>query len=573
MGVLEDLARARQAFERREWVTAYDALSGAEDASVPAQDFARLATTAHLLGRRNDCIQALQRAYTAHAAAGETPAAVRCAVRLATVLLTSGEGAVAGGWVARAQRMLAGVDGDLVERGHVLVPVLLRHIVAREYEQAHRLALEITDYGRRFDDADLLATGLNAQGRLLLYSGHVPEGLALLDEAMIGISTGDVSPVVAGETYCSLVEACQEVSDFGRAAEWTAALTAWIEGQPGLVAFTGQCAVHRGQIMRLRGAFREAVEEFELAVERYERAGTPAPAGLAMAECGGVLCLLGDLTGAHDAYERAIGFGHEPQPGLALLWLARGRTADALAAIRRLLAEPRDPVHRSQLLPAAVEILVGTGLVEEADAVSEELASVAASFGCPGLSAMAHHARGSVLLAAEQPGTALAELREAEHAWHRLEAPYEIARCRLLIGGALRALGDEPSAHAELAAARRAFHELGTPAGEAEARRLLGPGAPRGLTDREVEVLRLVATGRTNPEIAAELFLSEKTVSRHLSNIFTKLDVPTRTAAAAFAYEHGLVRAASRGPVHRRGVPAERAEESGGPGASPSVPG
>jgi DNA-binding CsgD family transcriptional regulator len=541
MGVVEDLARARQAFERREWITAYDALSGVGDVSMPAEDFTRLATTAYLLGRRNDCIQALQRAYSAHAAAGATPAAVGCAVRLATVLLTSGEGAVAGGWVARAQRMLADVDGDVVERGQVLVPVMLRHIMDMEYEKAHELVLEITDYGRRFEDPDLLATGLNAQGRLSLYAGRVPDGLALLDEAMIGISTGEVSPIVAGETYCSLVEACQEVSDFGRAAEWTAALTTWIEAQPGLVAFTGQCAVHRGQIMRVRGAFREAVEEFELAVERYERLGTPAPAGLAMSECGGVLRVLGDLAAAEAAYGRSIGYGHDPQPGLALLWLARGRTADALAAIRRLLAEPRDPVHRSQLLPAAVEILVAAGAVDEAEVAGQELTSVAESFGCPGPRAMAHYACGSVLLAAGQPAAALPELRAAKLDWQRLEAPYETARCRVLIGGALRALGDARSAHAELDEARRVFRELGTPAEDPEAARLRGPAAPRGLTDREVEVLRLVATGRTNPEIAADLFLSEKTVARHLSNIFTKLDVPTRTAAAAFAFEHGLV--------------------------------
>ncbi|MFI7496237.1 LuxR C-terminal-related transcriptional regulator [Kocuria sp. M4R2S49] len=541
MGVLEDLARARQAFERREWVAAYDALSGAQGAAMPAEDFTRLATTAYLLGRLNDFIQAMQRAYTAHVEAGETLAAVRCAAQLAMVLLTSGEGAVAGGWAARAQRMLADVEGDVVERGQVLAPIMLRHVLAEEYDRAHELALEIIDYGRRFDDADLLATGLNVQGRLLLYSGHVPEGLALLDEAMIGISTGDVSPIVAGTTYCSLVEACQEVSDFGRAAEWTAALTNWVGAQPGLVAFTGQCAVHRGQIMRLRGAFHEAVEEFELAVERYERTGTPAPAGLAMDECGGVLRILGELPAAEAAYARAIRFGHDPQPGLAMLWLARGRTADALAAVRRLLAEPRDPVHRSRLLPAAVEILVAGDAVDEADAASRELTSVAESFGCPGLKAMAHHARGDVLLAAGQPASALPELRRAKLDWQRLEAPYETARARLLVGGALRALGDDRSARAELGAARQAFHELGAPAEESESARLCGPAAPHGLTDREVEVLRLVASGRTNPEIAAELFLSEKTVSRHLSNIFTKLDVPTRTAAAAFAFGHGIV--------------------------------
>lgn len=541
MGVVDDLERARAAFERREWVAAYDALNRADESSMLADDFTRLSTTAYLLGRKNDCIQAMQRAYKVHLDAGETLPAVRCAFWLAMVLLSSGETAVGGGWVARSQRLLDEVQGDAVERGYVLVPVMFRHIFAAEFEQAHGLALEITDYGRRFNDPDLLANGLNAQGRLMLYSGRVPEGLALLDEAMVGVSTGDVSPIFAGEIYCSMIEACQEVSDFGRAAEWTSALTSWIDVQPGLVPFTGQCAVHRGQIMRVRGAFAAAVEEFELSVRRYVEAETPAPAGLAMAECGAVLLILGDLGAAERAFERAIAYGYDPQPGLSLLWLARGQTADASAAIRRLLAEPRDPVHRSQLLPAAVEVLLAAEEPEEAGAASEELTAVAESFGCPALKAMSHHATGHVLLAKGQPSPAVPELRLAQQIWQRLDAPYETARARLLIGRALRQLGDEHSATSELAAARSTFREVGALPAESEAARMLKPTLPRGLTDREVEVLRLVATGKSNPEIAATLVLSEKTVARHLSNIFTKLEVPTRTAAAAFAFENRLL--------------------------------
>jgi DNA-binding NarL/FixJ family response regulator len=401
--------------------------------------------------------------------------------------------------------------------------------------------MEITDYGRRFADPDLIANGLNAQGRMLLYSGQVAEGLALLDEAMIGISTGHVSPIFAGQIYCSMIEACQEISDFGRAAEWTSALTSWIDAQPGLVPFTGQCAVHRGQIMRARGAFTDAIDEFEQATRRYVSADTPAPAGLAMAECGGVHRILGDLAAAEAAYERAVGFGHEAQPGLALLWLARGRTAAALGAVHRLLAEPRDPVHRSQLLPGAVEILLAAGEVDRARALAEELAGIADSFGCVALQAMADHARGSALLAAGDAGAAAPVLRRAMHAWQGLAAPYEAARARHLMGVALRDLADEESAANELTACMRAFRELGAAPAAREVARLLAPEHPGGLTEREVEVLRLVATGRSNPEIAATLVLSEKTVARHLSNIFTKLDVGSRTAAAAFAFENRLV--------------------------------
>jgi DNA-binding NarL/FixJ family response regulator len=541
MGVIDDLARAREAYERREWVTAYDALSGSSADDLDAEDFFRLAIAAYLVGRRNDCIQALQRAFQAHLDRGDVLAAVMAGGWLATVLIHNGEAAVGNGWVSRCERLLEDVEGDVVERGYVLIHVMFRHIFGGEFEEARRIAVEITDYGRRFANADLVANGLNAQGRMLLYGGRVPEGLALLDEAMVGVSTGDVSPIFAGEIYCSLIEACQEVSDLGRAAEWTSALTSWIDVQPGLVPFTGQCAVHRGQLMRVRGAFADAVEEFRRATDRYVAADTLAPAGLAMAECGEVLRILGDLPGAEAAYERAVGFGYDAQPGRSLLWLDRGRGAAALAAVRRLLAEPMDPVHRSQLLPGAVVVLLAAGDVEPAREAADELAGTAAAFGCSALRAMAAHARGTVLLAAGEAGAAVPELRRAMTQWRALDAPYESARARLQLGLALLTLGDDESATAEISAARETFARLGAAPAEREAARLLGTGRPGGLTDREVEVLRLVAHGSSNPEIAATLVLSEKTVARHLSNIFVKLDVGSRTAAAAFAFENGLV--------------------------------
>ncbi len=541
MGVIDDLARARQAYERRDWVTAYGALSDVDDEALDADDFARLAMAAFLVGRKNDCIQALQRAFRGHLDRDEVLPAVRCGFWLAMTLITTGEPAVGSGWVGRCQRLLEDVDEDVVERGYLVQLDMFRHIFSGEFAQALELSIELTDYGRRFADPDLEANGLNAQGRMLLYSGRVPEGLALLDEAMVGISTGEVSPIFAGEIYCSLIEACQEVSDYGRAAEWTSALTSWIEAQPGLVPFTGQCAVHRGQIMRVRGAFAEAVEEFTLATERYAAADTPAPAGLAMAECGEVLRILGDLPAAEAAYERAVGFGYEAQPGRSLLWLDRGRTAAAVGAVNRLLAEPLDPVHRSQLLPGAVEVLLGAGEVDRAASVADELVAIGETFGCAALQAMAAYARGRVLLAGGQAEPAVPELRRAMAGWRSLDAPYEAARARLQLGLALRVLADEESGSAEIAAARATFGTLGAAPAEREAARLLGTAHPSGLTDREVEVLRLVARGSSNPEIATTLVLSEKTVARHLSNIFTKLDVGSRTAAAAFAFDNGLV--------------------------------
>jgi DNA-binding NarL/FixJ family response regulator len=543
MGVVDDLARAREAYERREWVAAYDSLSDVDASDLDPDDFARLSVMAFLLGRKNDCVQAMQRGYRVHLDRGDTLRAVRCAFWLGMVLLMSGEAAVGGGWVGRCRRLLDEVEGDVVERGYLLTLEMYTHIFGGDPQQAYVLAQQVTDYGRRFGDPDLTANGLNAQGRMLIYTGHVPEGLALLDEAMVGISTGDVSPIVAGEIYCSLIEACQEVSDYGRAAEWTSALTAWVDAQPGLVTFTGQSAVHRGQIMRVRGAFPAAIEEFTLATERYEAAGTPAPAGLAMSECGDVLRIVGDLGAAEAAYDRAVGFGFEPQPGLALLWLARGRTEAAAGAVRRLLAEPGDPVGRSRLLPGAVQVLLAVDAIDEAVAATDELEGIAEAFGSAAVRAMADQALGSTLLAAGDPGASVPVLRRALRVWRDLEVPYEAARTRVQVGRALRELGDADTATAELAAALRTFRELGAVPAERETAALLGPTPdhPAGLTEREVEVLRLVARGTSNTEIAAALVISEKTVARHLSNIFTKLDVGSRTAAAAYAFENRLV--------------------------------
>lgn len=375
---------------------------------------------------------------------------------------------------------------------------------------------------------------------MLLYGGRVPEGLALLDEAMAEVSTGRVSPAFAGHIYCSLIDACQELGDWGRVAGWTRELTRWIDHQPELVLFTGQCAVHRGQLMRVAGAYDEALEEFAAAVERYQRVGTPVAAGLALAERGAVLRIRGDLDAAESAYEGAIALGADPQPGLALLWLAHGRTAAAAGAVRRLLAEPRSPVHRTQILPAAVEVLVATGSAEEAAAAAEELAALADAFACPALEGAAGHATALVCLATGDAAGALASARDGVARWQSLEARHDVARGRVLIGRALVALGDLHSGRAELQAAVRELEAVGALPDARAAAALLHPTAPGGLSTREVEVLRLVASGRSNPQIAAELVLSEKTVARHLSNIFTKLDVSSRTAAAAYAYEHDL---------------------------------
>jgi ATP/maltotriose-dependent transcriptional regulator MalT len=536
---VDELVQAREAFDRGEWVMAFARLRAADDLDAP--DMMALATSAYLVGDVDEAVRALQGGYQKMIKNGDSLGAVRFALWLALILNLRGEVAIGGGWVARAQRFLESEPSDLPERGFLLIHEFYQQLGRGDFGSARETAARVVETGRRFNHPDLIAQGLMSQGLVMIDASRVPEGLALFDEAMIGISAGEVSPIVAGVVYCSMIEACQEVSDFSRAASWTIALTKWCDTQPGLVPFTGQCSLHRGQIMRLRGAYDEAIAEFDLAQRRYQAWGTPAPAALALTEQGDVLRIQGRFDEAEAAYRQAAELGYEPQPGQALLWLARARAPAAITAIQRLLAEVQTPVHRSRLLPAAVEILVAARLVDQAREHSNELSEIAAMFGCSAIEAMAAYAAASVHLACGETEQALGTARTSRRLWSALGSPYEATMARVLMARAMRELGDEDSATTELAMARKAFAELGAAPVVQEIDRLQKRARPGGLTDRELEVLRLVAEGRSNPDIARVLVLSHKTVERHLSNIFTKLDVPSRTAAAAYAHEHGLM--------------------------------
>ena len=541
MGVVDELVRGREAFDQRAWGVAVERLSAVDRRRLSQDDLLRLGLAAYLSGDEDSCVRDLQDAYRVALDAGKTLEAVRIAFWLGLVLLTGGEFAVGGGWVARAHRLLQEEPDDVVERGYLLIHEMHRHIGQGEFSAALEIAPQIARYGREFGDANLVAMGLSGQGRLMMYAGQVPEALALLDEAMIGLTTADVTPVVAGFVYCTVIEGCQEISDYARVAQWTRALTQWCQSQPDLVPFTAQCSVHRAQVMRAQGDYAGALDELDQAYQRYVRGRQAPAAGLALAERGDILRMQGSFAEAESAYTQASSYGHDAQPGPALLWLAIGRSGAALAAVRRLLVEKTNPVDRSRVLPAAVEVLVATGELDAARSAAAELTAIAEGFGCAALRATAAYATGSVQHAGGDGAGALVELRRAWQLWTGLDAPYEAARARVIIGMVLREMDDEDSAIAELTAARRTFVTLGAQPSLRELKRLLPGELPAGLTAREVEVLRLVAIGKSNPAIAAELVLSEKTVARHLSNIFGKIDVSSRTAAAAYAFEHRLL--------------------------------
>jgi DNA-binding CsgD family transcriptional regulator len=539
-----ELERGRRSYAGQAWVDAYESLSRADRAStLGAEDLERLATSAYMLGR-DDFLSYLERAYHAHLDAGETLLAVRCAFWVGLNLAQRGEIGHATGWLGRAQRLVEREEEDCVERGYLMIPAMLRHEAVGDWEAVYAIAASATEVGERFGDANLLALALHEQGCALIQQGRVEEGLGLLDEAMVAVTAGELSPIVTGIVYCSVISGCQEVYALRRAQEWTAALTRWCEDQPDMVAFSGSCLVHRAEIMELHGAWQDALEEARRARRRCEQGNNRSAAAQAFYRQGEVHRLQGKFSAADEAYRAASRYGWEPQPGLALLRLAQGNDEAAAATIRRASGETTDPLKRARLLPAYVEIMVAVGDVEEARSASGELQGISVRFESVMLDGMVAHARGAVDLTEGDARAALLALRRAWQIWQELEVPYEVARVRVLLGLACRAMGDDDGAALELEAAHDAFVRLGAAPDAARVASLIRRSTSvdaQGLTQRELQVLRLVAEGETNKAIATELVLSERTVDRHVSNIFTKMGVSSRAAATAHAYKHRLI--------------------------------
>jgi len=541
--VVGELERGRACYRRRAWADANQALARADQtAPLDGADLELLAMSAYLIGRDDAYLAALDRAHQAYLNAAEGARAVRCAFWLGLRFLFRGETGRATGWFARAGRLLEREEHECVEAGYLLLPVVDQHLDAGDCEGAYATAARAAEIGERFEEPDLIACARHVQGWILIRQGQVERGLALLDEAMVAVAAGELSPLMTGLIYCSVIEACQQVYALSRAREWTLALAEWCEGQPEMVAFRGVCRVHRAEIMQLHGAWPDAMEEARRARELSEGVNRQAVAA-AFYQQAEVHRLRGEFAAAERGYQSASQGGAEAQPGLALLRLAQGRTDAAAAAIQSALSATTDRFQRTRLLPAYIEIMLAAGDLEKARDACRELQQAAGSIDAGVLGAMVAHACGAVELAQGDARSALASLRRAFEVWQRIEAPYLVARVRLLAGLACRALEDEEGARLELDAARALFEQLGAAPDLARIASLTRdtPGQRHGLTRRELQVLRLVAAGKTNKAIAAELCLSEKTIDRHMSNIFTKLDVSSRAAATAFAYQHELI--------------------------------
>jgi DNA-binding NarL/FixJ family response regulator len=538
---LADLVeRGRHAYARFAWADAYGSLSQAGE--LDAEDLVLLATSAYMLGRQVEWHDALEQAHHRYVETGDNLRAVRCAFWIGMTLAYVGEVARASGWLGRADRLLLREQQDNVERGYLLLPVMFQQEAAGDLDAAAATAARAAEMGERFGDSDLFALAVHAEGHMMIEGGRVADGLRRLDEAMVAVTAGEVSPVVTGLVYCGVILACQTAYELRRASEWTTVLSTWCERQPDLVAFTGTCRVHRAEILQLQGAWSEALDEALDAARRLPPGVNDLAAAQAYYRQGELHRLAGAFGPAEIAYRESSRHGWEPQPGLALLRLVQERPEAAAAAIQRALAETADRSKRAALLPACVEITLAVGRVDDARRAASELEEIAEDYGSDVLGAGAAQARGAVALADGDPAAALAALRRAAQAWQQLEAPYDAARTRALIAIACRALGDDEAVALELAAARDAFERLGAAPDIARVDAIMGGGTEeaRGLTTRELEVLRLLAAGRSNRQIASALVISEHTVARHVQNIFRKLDVSSRAAAGAYAFQHDL---------------------------------
>lgn len=539
----DTIVRGRRLYDRQRWADAFEALRDAQRRGrLGRADLQRLVWSAALVGDDDAFLNALEHLYQAGLEANDTRQAARAAFWLGFRLFALGAPGRASGWMARAERLLEAEPDDCLERGYLLVPGIYGHLSNDRDADAQTLAERTAAIAERHGDADLATIARNLQGRALLRRGECERGLAVLDEVMVTVTSGQISPVVRGLVYCNVIATCQQFCALDRAREWTAALADWCAHQPQLVTFTGNCHVHRSQIMQLGGDWRAALEEVRRIERDSDRGPDPEVSGEACYQEAELHRLRGEFEQAEAAYRLASRIGRDPQPGLALMRTAQGRSDEAVNAIVRVLDTTAPPWRRAQLLPAFVEVTLAAGDLEKARAGAAELGRLASGFKTDVLGALADQAIGAVRLAEGSTAEAVEPLRHALATWQQVGAPYLAARIRVLIGKAFRALGDAEGATLEEDAARQVFEELGAGPDLRAIQRAphADVAARRGLTRRELQVLRLVATGRTNKAIAAELCLSERTVDRHVSSILSKLDLTSRSAATAFAYEHGL---------------------------------
>jgi DNA-binding NarL/FixJ family response regulator len=535
--VVDAIEHARAAYASCRWGDAWRLLSGAPVDALDIDDLDRLATAAYLIGHDEEAFAGWARAHQLSADAGELHRAANFGAKLAQGLGFKGDLPRFRGWVDRTARLLEDAGIDCVEQGYLEYGLGMCSLFeAGDIGGAHAHFVHAGKIGARFAHRELTTLARIGEGRMLIYLGELSSGMALLDEAMVSIEAGELAPMATGDAYCTVIDACAELFDVTRCRAWTDSFARWCDTQQELVLYRGHCFLHRAELLTLLGPWPAALEEARCACDRL---AAPVNVGALGAACvieGDLRRLTGDLEGAEELYQRASEYGRDPQPGLSLLRVQQDRLDAAGPMIRRALGEAEDPMARARLLGAYVEIVLRAGDVAAASTAADELRGIATELGTALLRARAGVAAGAVLLAAEDPAAALVELRRAFNEFQALGVRSEAVQARRLVADACAALGDHDAAGIESAAAQAALVSL---QGEPE----VGEGlpSPDGLTQREFEVLRLLARGKTNRVIAEDLVISEKTVASHVSHIFTKLGVTSRSAATAYAYDNELV--------------------------------
>jgi DNA-binding CsgD family transcriptional regulator len=529
-------------YVRHDWAAAYRCLAAAHARQpLDGDDLEALVWSAALVGDDDVMLGCLERIYQACVERGECQRAAHAAFWSGFRLFALNEPARAGGWLSRAERLLEQDGRECVMHGYLMLPKIVGLLGAGDYPNALAVARQAVALGERYDDTDLATFARHFEGRTLMRQGHVGEGLRLLDETMVAATSGELSPLMTGLVYCSVIACCQQMFAFDHAREWTAVLAAWCADELQLAAFTRTCQVHRAEVLQLGGDWPAAMEQAERACQVRVPEQNHEGVANALYQQAEIHRLRGRFEAAEAAYRESSRHGREPQPGLALLRLAQGRADDAAAAIARVLETTSQAWQRARFLPAEVEIALSTGTLERARAASEELAAIARQFDSEVLTAMADHAWGALRLAEGDARNAIEPLRSAFRVWHKVGAPYIVARVRVLVARACELLGDGEGAELERDAAREVFETLGAAPDLSALDDKASAAQLGGLSPREVKVLKHVAAGETNKEIAEELQLSVRTVDRHLSNIFSKLGATSRTEAAAYAFRNGLL--------------------------------
>lgn len=522
---------ARTAYAAQEWRRASECYAATD--ALDAEDEDRQAICAMLLGRMEEYFALRERSYERRLADGDLAGAALAAFWAGMQRIVMGDTAVGGGWLARAGRLVAEDGTDSLAAAYLTVAGSFEAMSAGDLDRSLELIDAAIDAGRRLQSADLVALALHQRGLILVRGGRTEEGLAALDEAMVEVSAGQASPMVTGIVYCGVVDGCWAAYELHRAQQWTAVMSDWCDAQPDLANFTGECKVRRAELKQLHGEWRDAESE----LDGVSSADVDAwAAGMAAYLRGNLDRLQGRFDEAEESFVEAARLGEDPQPGLALLRLATGSIQAAAAMIRRCLAEAQDDGKRVEVLVAAVEILLAADELDMAGDAAAQLGELATK--CRSTTVDSLHAQAEALIDAAngRPDAALPRAREALRHWVKLRVPYQEARTRLVIAAACRELGDLESANRETAAASDLLETLGATPDLARMSRTSGL-----LSAREVEVLRLLTKGATNRGIAEQLVLSERTVDRHVSNIYAKLGVSSRAAATAYAFEHQLV--------------------------------